>query len=147
MIRNILFCESWAVYTSVLHAFPSSRPLTTTPLLTTTLTVDVSRHITRVTAMAEHEPWRTIASKKNEQRRSRIPKSWTLQAHSQSNRNNVLDIPRTCGLLNQDELSITECTDATTLVGGLISGGLKSVDVVTAFCKRAAIAHQLVRTK
>lgn len=55
---------------------------------------------------------------------------------------NVLDVPRTCGILTEKELDITENYDATDLVALMSAGKLKSVDVVTAFCKRAAIAQQ-----
>lgn len=57
--------------------------------------------------------------------------------------NDVTGIPRACGLLTEKELQITEQYDAPALVKELASGSLTSVEVTTAFCKRAAIAHQL----
>ncbi|KPI42753.1 Acetamidase [Cyphellophora attinorum] len=54
----------------------------------------------------------------------------------------VVDIPRTCGLLNKEQLEITEQT-ATELVARMTAGHLSSVQVTEAFCIRAAVAHQL----
>ncbi|KAG5929163.1 hypothetical protein E4U53_002516 [Claviceps sorghi] len=56
---------------------------------------------------------------------------------------NVTGIPRQCGLLSETELDITENYDATALAGAIASRRLTSVDVVSAFAKRALIAHQL----
>ena len=56
----------------------------------------------------------------------------------------VLDVPRTCGLLTEDELDITENYDAVTLLEKIAARELTSHSVTTAFCKRAAITQQLV---
>ena len=56
---------------------------------------------------------------------------------------NVLNVPRECGLLNSTELQITEGYTIKTLLQALSSRKVSSVDVTTAFCKRAAIAQQL----
>ncbi|KAK5684971.1 hypothetical protein LTS10_003046 [Elasticomyces elasticus] len=93
------------------------------------------------------EIWQDIAERKQRQRAERIPKEWLLRSefsNGASNRTSVLDVPRKCGILSSKELHITEDLDATDLVAQLATGKLKSVDVVTAFCKRAAIAQQLV---
>jgi amidase len=93
--------------------------------------------------------WQELAKSKRESVAAKIPKDWLLpptltsQYHETSTLN-VLDVPRTCGLLTEQELAITENHDATALVQLMSSGELKSVDVVTAFCKRAAIAQQCV---
>lgn len=58
---------------------------------------------------------------------------------------NVTDIPRTCGILSKEELYITEDYDATALAEAIANRKLTAVEVATAFCKRAAIAHQLSR--
>ncbi|KAF8435033.1 amidase signature domain-containing protein [Boletus edulis BED1] len=55
---------------------------------------------------------------------------------------NVTSIPETCGILTKEELAITDL-DATDIVTKIRSGELTAVAVVTAFGKRAAIAHQL----
>ena len=91
--------------------------------------------------------WQDIALRKQRERQERIPSAWLLPSSytgDSSVRLSVLDVPRQCGLLSQDELRITEQHDATSLVENLAAGKLKSVDVVSAFAKRAAIAQQLV---
>ena len=55
---------------------------------------------------------------------------------------NVTSIPETCGILTKEELAITDL-DATDVLTKIRSGELTAVAVVTAFGKRAAIAHQL----
>lgn len=54
-----------------------------------------------------------------------------------------MGVPKSCGILTSEELAITE-SSAVDLVSQLAAGKLTSVAVTTAFCKRAAIAHQLV---
>lgn len=56
---------------------------------------------------------------------------------------NVLDIPRTCGLLTPEQIAITESYNAHELLELLAAGTLTSVQVTAAFSKRAAIAQQL----
>ncbi|KAF2395989.1 amidase signature enzyme [Trichodelitschia bisporula] len=90
------------------------------------------------------DTWRAIASRKKAEQASRIPAAWTLPpSFPGPETTNVLDVPRKCGLLSAAELRITEEYDATGLVAELAAGRLKSVDIVRAFSKRAAIAHQL----
>lgn len=93
--------------------------------------------------------WSELAKSKREAVAAKIPKDWllpsSLTATFHENASiSVLDVPRTCGILTPKELEITELYDATQLVQLLSSGALRSVDVVTAFCKRAAIAQQCV---
>lgn len=92
------------------------------------------------------QSWQDIASRKQAERASRIPKKWMLSSSylPLDSQVNVLNIPRECGILTPDEIRITETHDATDLVANLAKGTLRSVDVVTAFCKRAAIAQQLI---
>ncbi|EGO00853.1 hypothetical protein SERLA73DRAFT_87177 [Serpula lacrymans var. lacrymans S7.3] len=54
----------------------------------------------------------------------------------------VTGIPESCGLLSENELAITDL-DATAVCDKIAKGELTAVDTVTAFGKRAAIAHQL----
>lgn len=88
--------------------------------------------------------WQSIARRKQQEQINAIPENWILKNHPAANRNNVLAVPRECGILSAREIEITEKYDATALVQELAVNRLKSVDVVTAFCKRAAIAQQLV---
>ena len=91
--------------------------------------------------------WRSIAARKQAIRSSLIPKDWTLSPEIlQSSQQTALQPSspwRTSGILTQWELHLTDSHDATSLLGLLTTGALKSEDVVRAFCKRAAIAQQL----
>ncbi|KAL5325846.1 hypothetical protein ACEPPN_006980 [Leptodophora sp. 'Broadleaf-Isolate-01'] len=93
--------------------------------------------------------WEAVATKHRDAAVSKIPVEWRLPSQitdtiSQTSDQNVLDIPRTCGLLTPEELDITENYTAVTLLEHLASGKFTSIAVTTAFCKRAAIAQQLV---
>lgn len=91
------------------------------------------------------EAWKTIAERKQRQRQDRLPQEWIISSRPAPDRNNILDVPLTCGLLSKVEINITETSDATALLDALATKKVSSVDVVTAFSKRAAVAHQLVR--
>ena len=86
--------------------------------------------------------WKETAAAKVAARDAFIPLEWRI---SLTEARNVLGVPATCGILTTSELEITE-TDAVTLVEQMIKKQLKSRDVTMAFCKRAAIAQQLVRS-
>jgi len=91
--------------------------------------------------------WQQKASAKQAEAKARIPAEWHLPAEllQQTSRDklSVLDIPKTCGLLTDRELFITESFDATALRDKLAAGEFSAVEVATAFCKRSAIAQQL----
>ncbi|OCK76456.1 amidase [Lepidopterella palustris CBS 459.81] len=90
------------------------------------------------------EKWQLISWQKKDEQFSRIPKEWLISESSLSpDLTGYLDFPCKCGLLSRQELSITEDYDATALAQEIANRRLKTVDVVRAFCKRAAIAHQL----
>lgn len=75
---------------------------------------------------------------------TKIPKEYFLsQSIVEKPPLNVTDVPRACGILSKEEISITEDYDATALAGAIAQRKLTAVQVATAFCKRAAIAHQL----
>jgi hypothetical protein len=91
-----------------------------------------------------------IAQRKQTQLWERIPQEWRLSPsqiplgmHSpaesvtnvQYDRVNVLGIPRSCGLLSEKELNITENWDVQGLLGQLHSQKLTSKEVIGAFCK------------
>lgn len=54
-----------------------------------------------------------------------------------------MHVPEQCGVLSHFDLEVTSLP-ATELVERLATGDLKAVDVTLSFCKRAAVAHQLV---
>ena len=74
-----------------------------------------------------------------------IPTEWRLSEDKlpPADQANVLDFPSESGLFTENELSITAST-ATHIVQEIASGKWKAVDVAKAFCKRAAVANQLV---
>lgn len=84
--------------------------------------------------------------------RDLIPKAWRLPStiglprSLETSKTDLiaLDIPRRSGILSPQELRITEEYDVKHLLRALASGDLTSLAVTTAFCKRAAIAQQLV---
>jgi amidase len=88
--------------------------------------------------------WQIISRRKKEEQWSRIPQEYQFSSDVKISGKNVLDVPRTCGLLSKPELEITENYDATALAEALAKNQLTSEAVTRAFCKRAAIAHQLV---
>ena len=53
-------------------------------------------------------------------------------------------MPASSGILSEKELTITLC-DATEIIQNIHAGTWTAEDVCLAFCKRAAIAQQLVR--
>lgn len=85
-----------------------------------------------------------IARTKQEQRQQRIPKEWLLTGE-QLQSDHILDVPRHCGILTDREIQITEASDAVDVVETISSGKYSAREVAVAFCKRAAIAQQLVR--
>ena len=56
---------------------------------------------------------------------------------------NVTQVPHTCGLLTPEELAITDKYDARGLRDAIAQRKLSAANVITAFGKRAAIAHQV----
>lgn len=72
-----------------------------------------------------------------------IPSSSRLASLPPSDVLNVTHIPRQCGLLSDEELSITEDFTAVQLVEMMASENFTAEQVITAFLKRAGIAHQL----
>lgn len=73
-----------------------------------------------------------------------IPKQYYLPESTVKNaKADVTNIPRTCGVLSPDETKLTQSHDATSLAAAIARKELTAVAVVTAFAKRAAVAHQL----
>ncbi|KAL3467841.1 amidase signature domain-containing protein [Aspergillus heterothallicus] len=88
--------------------------------------------------------WEQIARDKRASRDNVIPQEWQLQPGQVPDEQlNVLGVPAECGILTTREFEITE-TDADILVQKLLSREYSSHEVTLAFCKRSAIAQQLV---
>ena len=98
--------------------------------------------------------WQARGAEKRARCQTLIPKPWhlpsallqTLKHPLESSKNNLIElgIVRRSGLLTDKELKITEAYDVQSLLKALSSGELSSLEVTVAFCKRAAIAQQLV---
>ncbi|KAK8849532.1 hypothetical protein IAR55_004866 [Kwoniella newhampshirensis] len=83
--------------------------------------------------------WDQVAAAKVAARDALIPQEWKIPP---TDAINVIDVPKTCGVLSPAEVEITE-TEGPVLVEKMLKGELKSYDVTLAFCKRAAVACQL----
>ena len=91
------------------------------------------------------EPWQDTAQGKKLEIQSKILQEWILDSfivERAQTRNSIAgDLIE--DLLEPKDHQITNL-DAVTLVSAVADGSLSAVQVVTAFCKRAAYAHQLV---
>ncbi|KAJ4144885.1 hypothetical protein LMH87_003753 [Akanthomyces muscarius] len=98
--------------------------------------------------------WETKAAERRQQLSNAIPGDWRLKPELlgelktplEQSDNNVLELGfcKRSGILSEKELGITESYKVSELLGALASGQLTALEVTTAFCKRAAIAHQLL---
>ncbi|OAA67425.1 fatty-acid amide hydrolase [Cordyceps fumosorosea ARSEF 2679] len=98
--------------------------------------------------------WETKAAERRQQLTNTIPEGWRLkselinelQTPLEEHDNNVLElgICRHSGILSDKELAITESYSVSALLQALAGGTLTALEVTTAFCKRAAIGHQLL---
>lgn len=91
-----------------------------------------------------------IAERKQAQLWERIPQEWRLSpshipagmhspaesvANVQYDRVNVMDIPRSCGLLSARQIEITENWDIKGLLNQIHSQNFTAKEVIEAFCK------------
>jgi amidase len=88
--------------------------------------------------------WQERIGARKSQQQNAIPKEWILTNLPDKNQLYVSTFPRTCGLLTAREIYITE-SYVDVILSNLAKGTWTSVEVTTAFSKRAIIAHQLVR--
>ncbi|KAL1689447.1 amidase signature domain-containing protein [Schizophyllum commune] len=88
-------------------------------------------------------PIETKIFDKRERQAASSPKEWLLADLPPVDQHNVIDFPRTCGLLSEQDLEITETNDVSAILKNLSIGIWSAIDVTTAFCKRAIVAHQL----
>ena len=92
---------------------------------------------------SQSQSWQELAEDKRKRLAALIPKDWVITPPPED----VLDVtkvPLECGLLSEKEIAITEEKDIGVLLVKLASAELSSVEVTTAFAKRAIIAHQVV---
>ena len=81
--------------------------------------------------------WQLISWQKKDEQYARIPSEWLIPSEKlpASDVTNYLDVPRTCGVLTEEDLRLTERYDANGLGEAIRMREVKSVDVVQAFCK------------
>lgn len=94
-------------------------------------------------------PWKVTVATKRQQIANQIPAAWRISDKllvnvNESSSLDVREFPSSCGILNDREIDITEQYDATELVQKIVAKKFSSLEVALAFCKRAAIAGQLV---
>ncbi|KAJ5977145.1 hypothetical protein N7501_000487 [Penicillium viridicatum] len=102
--------------------------------------------------MASEAPtsnWQDLVATKRHECEQKIPRDWLLSADQlalakETPRVLDIDLPRHSGLLSEVELDLTENYTASQLLVKLASGQVSSSAVTTAFCKRAAIAQQVI---
>nr|POE65145.1 acetamidase [Quercus suber] len=94
---------------------------------------------------ASLQDWTDIAAKAQTKTINSIPRDWRIPSSRlpSDDQLDVTALPAQSGLLSSEELAITG-SYATDIVGKLAAGEWTAVEVTTAFCKRAAIAHQVV---
>ena len=99
---------------------------------------------------SDAKTWQELVAMKQESIANDIPPEWRLptslmEKHRKPGVNLIAsDVLQSAGFLTSSELQITETNSATELALQLQKGKLSSVQVTTAFAKRAAIAQQLV---
>ncbi|XDG05730.1 hypothetical protein ABKA04_005345 [Annulohypoxylon sp. FPYF3050] len=95
---------------------------------------------------ATRKSWKELQAAKYAERDSRIPAEWKLKKEDFPPEDTVDLRPfvTSGGILSPAELAITsEEYDATSLAAAIAGGKFTALEVVTAFCKRAAVGHQL----
>jgi amidase len=87
--------------------------------------------------------WRETARQKRQQQASSIPVDWRLKTIP-ADFKDCRPVIESCGILSAEELEITATTEAPKIVDNILSRVWTSEAVATAFCKRAAVAQQLI---
>ncbi|KAL3493920.1 amidase signature domain-containing protein [Aspergillus germanicus] len=99
-------------------------------------------------------PWQERVAKKRQECDNKIPPEWwipndilsSLKSPLAENNNDLIrnDAVRNSGILTDREYDITEKYTVKELLAALAGGALTSAEVTTAYCKRAAVAQQLI---
>lgn len=91
-------------------------------------------------------PWQEIRDEKKAEQASRIPTAWKLTPENTPPESTIDLRPfaASCGILSVRELEITGGKyDGTSLAAAIAKATYTAEEVAVAFCKRAAIGHQL----
>ena len=104
----------------------------------------------------EESTWQRRVEQKRQRCANKIPAEWRIPNEVMASLHTPLaehktnlsrnDIIRESGIMTQHELQLTEEYTVSELLAALANGRLSSVEVTMAYCKRAAIAQQLVYT-
>jgi len=89
----------------------------------------------------ETQPWQGIAAEKRAELYAAIPSTYRINETIFQGMN-VTELPRKCGIMTEKELCITE-DRAVDIISRIRKQDYTAVEVTTAFCKRAAVAHQV----
>lgn len=89
--------------------------------------------------------WQTLATAKREAILGSIPEEWRLAKIPTVEEQRNVTGAYIRQFLSAKEVEITE-TDAMGIVEKTTSGAWRAVEVIQAFCHRASLSHQLVRT-
>lgn len=91
------------------------------------------------------EEWKKISERAKAKVDESIPQKWRIKGHlSSSELTDVRSVPFSSGILSEHEIVITN-TSAVDIVINIAHSVWSAEDVTRAFCKRAAIAHQVTR--
>jgi amidase len=88
--------------------------------------------------------WKAKAAEKRRQQYETIPSAWRLPSLPTSPTLNTAEYLDSCPILSVQDQNITAITDGKVLQRMLQTGEVTSEAVVTAFCKRAAVAQQVI---
>ncbi|RDL36882.1 uncharacterized protein BP5553_06234 [Venustampulla echinocandica] len=89
--------------------------------------------------------WENTAATVQAALKAKIPKEWLLEESGLSSKpKNVLPVFKSCSLLSDKELEITDVQDCVAHLEKVHSKEWSALEVTVAFCKRAAVAHQLL---
>lgn len=92
--------------------------------------------------------WQGAIHTKQRDLANKVPKEWLLSndfvQSLASTRVNELDVPAQSNILSKREIELTQQYSAQTLLEKIRNRTFTSLEVTTAFCKRACIAQQLV---
>lgn len=93
----------------------------------------------------QEESWEAKAKAKVAETKSKIPDEWSLNQSSLDKAKQIKELSGAFieSFLSDEELSITK-NDSTLFVEKVKAGEYKALQVAQAFCKTAAVAHQLV---
>lgn len=87
--------------------------------------------------------WQNIAKAKRDSVNNLIPESWRLKSIPSAQEQRDVTGTYICQFLSEREVDITE-TNAVDIVKHTTTGQWTAEEVTSAFCHRAALAHQLV---